>query len=61
MAQDIDGLGLLDREKAAFKNNDDDGGIDKRVTDTKVLSKLDELISAIENLEGISVIDGGDA
>ena len=59
----INNLGLLDREKAAFKDNANDGGVDKRVTDLDTQAKLDEVIVAIEAIStsGNIWIDGGSA
>jgi hypothetical protein len=38
---------IYDRDKAAYKENTDDGGLDRRVTDVSTQAKLDEVITAI--------------
>jgi hypothetical protein len=41
---------ILDRDKKAYKENTTDGGLDRRVTDVDTQAKLDEVVTAIENI-----------
>lgn len=40
---------ILDRDKAAYKENETDGGLDRRVTDVTTQGKLDEVINLLED------------
>lgn len=41
---------IHDRDKKAYKENTTDGGLDRRVTDVTTQGKLDEVVTAIENI-----------
>lgn len=56
---DIKNLSLQDREKAAFRNNPNDSGVDKRVADLDAHGKLDDIVTAIGGI-GSGVIKGTD-
>jgi hypothetical protein len=48
---------IYDRDKAAYKENTLDGGLDRRVTDVSTQEKLDDVISAINSSAGNSATD----
>jgi hypothetical protein len=53
MANDLDKLNRQDRDKAAYRKNANDEGIDRRVADLDAHSKLDQIKSNGSLLAGI--------